>query len=49
LALRTGFGSEGTPDGVTLFGGLFREDSLVRVGMALEEELGVWDRRPPVG
>ena len=49
LALRTGFDAGGTPDGVTLFGGLFREDSLVRLGTALEERLDVWSRRPPVG
>jgi Asp-tRNA(Asn)/Glu-tRNA(Gln) amidotransferase A subunit family amidase len=49
LALRTGFADDGTPGGVTLFGRLFREDVLVRLGTALEEVLGVWSLRPPVG
>ncbi len=46
LTLRTGFREDGTPDGITLWGGLFDEGKLCRVGGALEEALGVWDRRP---
>ena len=34
------------PQGVTLTGRLFDEGTLVRIGMALESELGVWSKRP---
>jgi Asp-tRNA(Asn)/Glu-tRNA(Gln) amidotransferase A subunit family amidase len=37
------------PYGVTLWGGLFDEGTLCRIALALEAELAVWDRRPPVG
>ncbi len=37
------------PHGITLWGRLFEEDALVRVGRALEQALGVWDLRPPLG
>lgn len=37
------------PHGITLWGRLFEEDALVRVGRALEQALGVWDLRPPIG
>ncbi len=46
LTLRSGFREDGTPDGITLWGGLFEEGKLCRVGGALEKVLGVWDRRP---
>ncbi len=46
LTLRTGFREDGTPDGITLWGGLFDEGTLCCVGRALEEALSVWDRRP---
>lgn len=36
------------PHGTTLYGRLFDEGTLCRVGQALERELAVWDRRPPV-
>ncbi len=46
LTLRTGFREDGTPDGITLWGRLFDEGKLCRVGKAMEDRLGVWDRRP---
>lgn len=46
LTLRAGFDEDGDPRGVTLWGGLFDEGAIVRLGMAIERELGVWDRRP---
>lgn len=36
------------PHGVTLWGRLFDEGTLCRIGMALEAELDVWRRRPPL-
>jgi Asp-tRNA(Asn)/Glu-tRNA(Gln) amidotransferase A subunit family amidase len=50
LAIRAGFRADGTPEGVTLFGRLYQEGTLVRLGMALERELAdVFERRPLVG
>jgi len=46
LTIRCGFADDGTPHGITLWGGLFREGTLCSIGMAIERELGVWDRRP---
>lgn len=46
LTLRSGFRDDGTPHGITLWGGLFEDGTLCRIGMALERELDVWDRRP---
>ena len=46
LTIRCGFVDDGTPHGITLWGGLFEEGTLCRIGMALERELNVWDRRP---
>ncbi len=37
------------PHGITLWGRPFDEGTLCTIGIALEAELGVWDRRPPVG
>ncbi len=37
------------PHGVTLWGRLYDEGTILNMGMALEAELGVWDRRPPIG
>jgi Asp-tRNA(Asn)/Glu-tRNA(Gln) amidotransferase A subunit family amidase len=36
------------PRGITLWGRLFDEGTLCRVAMALESELDVWHRRPPL-
>ena len=49
LTLRAGFLAEDRPHGVTLWGRLFDEGTIARIGVALEGALGVWDRRPPVG
>ncbi|MCH6550948.1 MAG: ABC transporter substrate-binding protein, partial [Planctomycetes bacterium] len=46
LTIRCGFKPDGTPHGITLWGRLFDEGTLCRIGMALESGLGVWDRRP---
>lgn len=35
------------PMGISLWSGLFREDKLLRMGLALEAAFGVADRRPP--
>jgi Asp-tRNA(Asn)/Glu-tRNA(Gln) amidotransferase A subunit family amidase len=35
------------PHGITLWGRLFDEAGLIRIGRALELELGVWHERPP--
>ena len=40
--------SRTVPHGVTLWGRLFDEGTLCTIGMALEAEFGVADRRPPV-
>ncbi len=48
LTIRAGFKEDGTPHGITLWGRLFEEGKLCRIGMALEEALGVWDERPPL-
>lgn len=46
LTLRAGFDGDGRPRGVTLWGRLFDEGTILRLGMELERRLGVWDRRP---
>jgi len=46
ITLRAGINARGRPHGVTLWGGLFDEGTIARIGMALEAELGVWDKRP---
>ncbi|MEM9492554.1 MAG: amidase family protein, partial [Myxococcota bacterium] len=53
-AVKTADGAEpappfAAPHGITLYGQLFAEGTLCRVGMALEQRLNVWPRRPPVG
>ncbi len=48
LTLRCGFKDDGTPHGITLWGGLFDEGTLCRIGMALERELDVWHKRPKI-
>lgn len=49
-ALTTGEAGEGkrfrVPQGISLWGGLFNEDAILRFGQALETELGVRDLRP---
>ncbi|MCZ6794104.1 MAG: amidase [Planctomycetota bacterium] len=47
LTIRHSFRDNGTPRGVTLWGRLFDESTLLGVGAVLERELGLWDRRPP--
>ncbi|MHC4415917.1 MAG: amidase [Planctomycetota bacterium] len=49
LTIRAGFKDDGTPHGITLWGRLFDEGTLCRIGMALEEQLGVWGKRPELG
>jgi Asp-tRNA(Asn)/Glu-tRNA(Gln) amidotransferase A subunit family amidase len=46
LTLRSGFVDEKTPHGITLWGRLFEEGTLVRIGTALEDALNVWAIRP---
>ena len=48
LTIRCGFRANGTPRGITLWGRLFEEGTLCRIGMALESALDVWDKRPPL-
>ncbi|MHC5006066.1 MAG: amidase, partial [Planctomycetota bacterium] len=48
LTLRCGFRDDGTPRGITLWGRLFDEGTLCRLGMALEGRLNVWGQRPPM-
>lgn len=49
-ALTTGEAGEGrlfhVPQGISLWGGLFNEDAILRFGQALEQELAVRDLRP---
>jgi Asp-tRNA(Asn)/Glu-tRNA(Gln) amidotransferase A subunit family amidase len=46
LTIRIGFTDNGLPAGTTLIGKLFDEGTIIRLGMELERELGVWDKRP---
>lgn len=48
LTIRCGFNDNGTPHGITMLGRLFDEGTLCRIGMALEKELGVWNKRPQI-
>lgn len=48
LTMRCGFNDDGTPHGITMLGRLFDEGTLCRIGMALEKQLGVWDKRPSI-
>ncbi len=48
LTIRCGLRANGTPRGITLWGRLFEEGTLCRIGMALESALDVWDERPPL-
>jgi Asp-tRNA(Asn)/Glu-tRNA(Gln) amidotransferase A subunit family amidase len=46
LTLRCGFKSDGTPHGISLYGKLFEEGSILRIGAELERHLNIWDKRP---
>lgn len=48
LTIRAGFNDSNMPIGATLIGRLFDEDTIVRLGTALEAELNVWAKRPEV-
>lgn len=48
LSLRSGIDRQRLPTGVTLWGRLFGEDALLRLGRSLERSLDVWHRRPPL-
>jgi hypothetical protein len=37
------------PHALCLWGRLFDEGTILRIGRALEQDLAVWDKRPPVG
>ena len=49
LTLRIGFRSRNRPHGITLWGRLFDEGTLCRVGMEIERALDVWHIRPDLG
>ncbi len=49
VTIRQGFREDGTPSAVTLWGGLFDDARLLRLGAGLERELGLWKRRPILG
>jgi Asp-tRNA(Asn)/Glu-tRNA(Gln) amidotransferase A subunit family amidase len=48
LSLRSGIDRQRLPSGVTLWGRLFGEDALLRLGRSLERSLDVWRLRPPL-
>ncbi len=48
LTIRCGFNDNGSPHGITLLGRLFDEGTLCSIGMAMEKQLGVWDKRPVI-
>ncbi|MCB9838733.1 MAG: amidase [Phycisphaeraceae bacterium] len=49
ITIRQGFREDGTPTAVTLWGGLFDDAGLLRLGGALERRLDLWNQRPPIG
>ena len=49
LTIRAGFRSNNRPHGFTIWGNLYAEGTICRIGMALEAELAVWQQRPEVG
>jgi len=49
ITIRQGFADDNTPFAVTLWGGLYDDAGLLRLGAGLEQRLGLWKRRPPVG
>ena len=46
ITLRHGFRDDGTPRAITLWGRLYDESTLLRLGSALEQKLDLWKRRP---
>ena len=48
LVMPAGFTEEGKPYGITLWGRLFEEASLCRLGITLERRFGMWNRYPPL-
>lgn len=48
ITMRSGFRENGTPRAVTLWGGLYQDQTLLRISAALERELGLWADRPPL-
>ncbi len=48
LAMRCGFSAEGLPIGLQLVSAPGREETLFRAGAALEDALGLLERRPPL-
>ena len=48
IVLPAGFSKSGLPIGIQLIGGAFREDVLFRAAAALEKELGIAGKKPPV-
>jgi Asp-tRNA(Asn)/Glu-tRNA(Gln) amidotransferase A subunit family amidase len=49
LTLPVGLKDDGTPHGITLWGKLYDEGTLCRIGVNLERELDVCRLRPPLG
>ena len=48
VTIRQGFRENGTPFAITMWGNLFDDSTLLSVASALEGELGVGSRRPPI-
>lgn len=48
LTIRRGVNDNSSPHGIPLLGRLFDEGTLCGFGMALEKQLGVWDKRPVI-
>ena len=48
VTIRCGFNDNGTPHGITLLGRLFDEGTMCNLAMAIEKQLGVWDKRPTI-
>lgn len=48
LTIRQGFRDDGTPFSTNLWAPLYKDNVLLAVGSALERELGLWQRRPPL-
>lgn len=48
LTLRTGFSDKNEPHGISVWGNVFDEGAVLRLGMELERRFSVWDQRPPL-